>query len=92
MHSSFDDGVKISFPHFTTTAILGCNDIYLDAVPCKSDWTLLSTCHSNISSQSKPVCHHLTHLEDEVKIEPLKVDNILNQLRHYYNEIKTNEN
>jgi hypothetical protein len=38
LHSSFDDGLKIHFPHCMTTAILGRDDIYMDAVPCKSDW------------------------------------------------------
>ena len=33
IHSSFEDGLQVSFPEFTTDVIIGENDINLNAIP-----------------------------------------------------------
>jgi hypothetical protein len=36
LHSSFEDGLHICFPQFTTKALVGEHDIYLDVIPINS--------------------------------------------------------
>jgi len=86
--STCDEGLIISFPTFQTKAVIGKNDIYLNANPCTE-----SIDDSNISrvhvSSDNSVCKHLTQFQTEVATESQKVDNILLLLRRYYNEVKT---
>jgi hypothetical protein len=89
LQSSFEDGLKIIFPEFTTSAILGKDDIYLDAVPCRSTFKCLSDVQFSHISSSNSVCRHTSQLEQEIKVESAKVDSILNELRRNYQEVKT---
>jgi hypothetical protein len=59
LHSSFEDGLYIIFPHFQTKAILGADNIYLDAVPANLDETS-QTIIDNPSSASDPACANTT--------------------------------
>jgi hypothetical protein len=81
--SSYDDGLFIKLPEFTSKAVLGHDDIYLDAVPSNST----VQCSTFESSQS--VCRHQTQFDNGVDHEISKVDNLLLTLRHYFQEIKT---
>jgi hypothetical protein len=63
LQSSFEDGLKIIFPEFTTSAILGKDDIYLDAVPCRSTVKCLSDVQFSHMSLSPSVCRHTSQLE-----------------------------
>jgi hypothetical protein len=44
LRSSFEDGLHIDFPTFSTKAILGADDVYLDAVPVNYSGTNVTTC------------------------------------------------
>jgi hypothetical protein len=89
LQSSFDEGLKIIFPAFTTSAILGKDDIYLDAVPCRSEWKFLSNVQSSPTAISNSVCRHTSQLEQDIRVESAKVDSFLNELRRYYQAVKT---
>jgi hypothetical protein len=95
IHSSFDDGLSIIFRTFTTKALIGQNDIYLDAVPIHTTSILQdqvdSSLNSSISSLDKHsnYCHHVMQFQNDVASESKKVDNLLCQLRQYYQNVKT---
>ncbi len=48
LHSSFEKGLYIVFPEFQTKALLGTDDIYLDAIPATSTYD----CHNSVCSQN----------------------------------------
>jgi hypothetical protein len=53
LHSTFDDGLFILFPTFRTKAILGTDDIYLDASPIHSATTKGNTyCQASTSTDN----------------------------------------
>lgn len=83
--SFFEEGLIIFFPGFHTKAIVGVNDIYLDATPCSDN----SVNYASSDPNSSPLFNHITQLQTDIAIESCKVDNILESLRQYYNEIKT---
>jgi hypothetical protein len=83
LKSSFEIGLDIIFPDFSTKAILGQDDIYLDGIPLSGP---------NISSFSgieNIHCSHITksNLLDSIASE--NENNILFNLRQYYGEVKT---
>ncbi len=78
LHSSFDTGLDIIFPEFSTKAIIGHNDIYLDAVPLDD-----SMC-SNITT----LCRKLTTSDTMKEPTVTERDNILKLLRDYYKHVK----
>jgi len=82
LRSSFEDGLHIIFPTFSTKAILGTDDVYLDAVP-------VGYSTDNYPIQSTVKCNHITQLSHEEKICEKKADNLLRNLRTYYGDIKT---
>jgi hypothetical protein len=86
LHSLFDAGLHIEFPTFTTKAVLGQNDIYLNAVPSQSNATSLSIFSIDIPSNT--ICRHVTQPDRGPIIEPTGEDNILRQLRKFYQEVK----
>jgi len=86
LHSLFDAGLHIEFPTFTTKAVLGQNDIYLNAVPSQSNATSLSI--SSIDIPSNTIFRHVTQPDRGLIIEPTGEDNILRQLRKFYQEVK----
>ncbi len=92
--SLFDDGLHIQFPTFSTKAILGTDDVYLDGVPA----TLDSATHSSSSSIQdsntlldtfQANCRHITQCDTTVSIPSQKEDNLIRNLRHYYDEVRT---
>jgi hypothetical protein len=93
LHSTFDDGLFILFPTFRTKAILGTDDIYLDAAPfhLPSDQV---DCNSSIGGDfddnTSIFCRNVKRFQTEVEQESKNLDNIMKHLRRYYKEIKTN--
>jgi hypothetical protein len=87
LHSSFSEGLYIVFPDFQTKAILGENDIYVDAIPSTSVQGLSALPPKQLSTMS--ICRNMSHFENEVQKESVKVDNLLAILRRYYPDIKT---
>jgi hypothetical protein len=87
LRSSFEDGLHIIPPSFSTKAILGADDVYLDAVPLNY--------HSDGSNSSHVIdttnlkCHHVTQLSKPNPVIEKKEDNLLCNLQHYYGEVKT---
>ncbi len=78
LHSSFDTGLDIVFPEFSTKAIIGLNDIYLDAVPL-DDFMCL-----NITS----LCPKLATSDTTKEPTVTERDNILKLLHDYYKHVK----
>jgi len=87
LYSSFDEGLHILFPHFRTREILAVNDIYVDATPCVSTSVQSETDTRPISTMS--ICRNMSRFQDEVQLESNKVDNLLANLRRYYNNINS---
>jgi hypothetical protein len=90
--STFEEGLIIFFPGFHTKAIVGTTDIYLDAFPCvDSSVSDQVDDSSGTSIRYASVCNQLTQFQSEIDVESLKVDNILQSLRHYYKDVKTKQ-
>jgi hypothetical protein len=88
--SSFEDGLMIFFPDLSAQAIVGANDIYLDAVPYSE--SLLSVQVDDqvaFPIQDQSICNHITQFQSDIDIESSKIDNVLLSLRQYHNEVKT---
>ena len=86
IQSSFDKGLFLSFPSFQTQAIIGADDLYLDALPS------LSTNLDNTSSV--PVlddgkCCNVKTFQEDLLSETVRLDNLLHNLREYYESVKT---
>jgi hypothetical protein len=81
LKSSFDDGLHIIFPTFSTKAILGTDDVYLDATPV--------THPTGSSSQCYLISSSLPQTSTNITIEGKKEDNLLRNLRQYYSEVNT---
>jgi len=86
LESSFDKGLFIKFPEFTTQAIIGQDDIYMDMQPISSVASVTDEpplCLANTSC-----CRKLSVFQEDLDIETKQLDIILRDLRHYYNTIK----
>jgi hypothetical protein len=87
VYSSFDKGLYLKFPNFHTQAIIGANDIYLDASPlCASMDSMAS------NTGDKPtqfVCHRISEFQENIRCEMDHLDNLLHSLKEYYDSIKT---
>ena len=93
LRSSFETGLHILFPNFTTTAILGEHDIYLNALPgnqqikCTSFLSIDSS--QAVQGEDASVCCHATIDTVQKASETVKGDNILTTLRQYYKNVQT---
>jgi hypothetical protein len=88
IQSSYDDGLHLKFPNFTTKTIVGSADIYLDAIPHPDNPTTASDVLCSMSGSSiSDYCHHTVIQEND--IEHNKDKNLLQSLRQYYSEVKT---
>ncbi len=76
LESTTDRGLFIKFPTFSSKAIIGASDIYLDIKPL--------TCSSSTSVDKITSIVHPQDVSSSTK-----VDKLLPELRHYYNEVKT---
>jgi hypothetical protein len=92
LQSSYDHGLHISFPTFTTQAVLGEHDIYLNAVPgnttikCPS---FLPSTSTSFTKATSPICSHIKDASSVLCTESTRGDNILTTLWQYYDDIKT---
>jgi hypothetical protein len=89
VQSSFDKGLHLKFPNFTTKTIVGHDDIYLDTLPhpdnhTTDDSTFFMATTSNVTEPR--TCHHTT-IQDNT-METTKNNNLLKSLRQYYSEVK----
>jgi hypothetical protein len=85
VHSSFTDGLSIIFPDFESKALIGPDDIYLNASPLHSMAPISSVSDPLISSgsdynSSGDFCRHVTQFQADVSVESSKVDNLLSNL------------
>jgi hypothetical protein len=90
LNSSFTDGLLITFPTFTTKAIIGTSDIYLDAVAllCDSD-TMVNSSH--ITPSSLHTCRNITDISvssPTLQNDNRNPDHFLSDLCQYYNSVK----
>jgi len=84
LQSSFEDGLQLVFPDFHTNAVLGLNDIYLDAVP------LSALQHDDgVQEPTDNFCRNLKQFTTEVTQETKYLDNLLKSLRNYYKDVKS---
>jgi hypothetical protein len=92
LQSSYDHGLHISFPTFTTQAVLGEHDIYLNAVPgnttikCSS---LLPPTSTSSTTAISSICRHTKSASSVLCTESTQRDNILTSLQQYNDDIKT---
>jgi hypothetical protein len=91
LHSSFEDGLHICFPDFTTKALVGEHDIYLNVLPKYPTLNGDPTSSSTISTYTTEtmLCRNLKEFQSQVQQEITYLDNILQELRHYYDTVKS---
>lgn len=82
-HSSYDNGLFITFPMFTTKAVLGTDDIYLDALPMM----MISDYNSTVPIDS--FRRNLKHFDNEVLKPSKSLDNLMKSLCIYNISVKT---
>jgi len=94
--SSFDDGLHIHFPTFSTKAILGKDDVYLDGLPVNVTSTTRPLFNPSFSMESSAMsnthladCRHITQRDTTVSMPSQKEDTLLCNLCRYYDEVKT---
>jgi len=87
IHSSFDHGLFLNFPDFQTKAIIGKDNLYLDAIPTIDH--LLPASANSSPSNSESVCRHILDFQQELVHETDHFDHLLFRLQQYYNSTKT---
>jgi len=83
LNSSFEHGLDIILPDFSTKAILGHDDIYIDALPASVPE------NSPLSGINNIHCSHITQPSGLKPLSSEKDNNILFNLRQYYGKFKT---
>jgi hypothetical protein len=86
VHSSFDEGLYLKFPDFTTKAIVGLDDIYLDVQPHTDNLVSVTLASASSQSSSTTPVYCQNTLGQIIAKPP---DNLLKPLRQYYSEVKT---
>jgi hypothetical protein len=76
--------LSLIFPEFTTKAVLGHHDIYLDAEPVIDPDNF-----SSVDVSTDQFCRNLKEFTNDVTKETKYLDNLLKNLRQYYKEVKT---
>jgi len=92
LHSSFEGGLSIIFPKFSTQAIIGDHDIYLDIVPCSTSLSISDDIFiqsETTSSVPDNFCRNVIQLQQNLLTETNHIDGLLCKLRHYYQDVKT---
>jgi len=85
LFSSYDEGLNIIFPEFRTKAILGQNDVYLDAAPANS-FQRFSQLSDDMATD---FCWHFKQDLENVDEDSKPDGELLKSLRKYYSEVKT---
>jgi len=88
LDSFFEGGLFLKFPTFTTKALIGRDDIYLDVVP-GSHTLIAAHLPNSFTSTSVPVCQKLSDFQTDLQSESSYLDLLLEKLREYYTTIKT---
>jgi hypothetical protein len=86
VQSSFDEGLHLAFPEFTTKAIVGHNDLYLDAHPHPENRSGVDFPKSASTMIYPSVVITILTTPDVV---PTEDNNLLKSLRQYYSDVKT---
>jgi len=84
LQSSFD----YIFPSFHTTAVIGSDDIYLDAEPHGENNVTFSPVSVSSSVCDDPICRHTTVPQNHV-IDTSPNTHLLDNLRQYYSMVQT---
>ena len=85
--SSFEGGLFLKFPEFSTKAIIVRDDKYLDFVPLT-----MSDCGNSVPTSSSmsnllsstPVCRKLCDFQDTLTSDSEYLDSLLFKLKEYY--------
>jgi hypothetical protein len=91
LKSSFENGLLIGFPDFETKALVGEHDIYIEALP---KFPTAMNDHPSINSSQlldtpSSICRNLKEFQSQLQDETTYLDNLLQELRHYYETVKT---
>jgi hypothetical protein len=91
LYSSYETGLHIKFPNFQSQAIVGKDDIYLDAKPCSTTVSSQGLVHDSIRPEYVDVniCRIIHHDSLEAATAPKHEDNLLRTLRRYYETVKS---
>jgi hypothetical protein len=88
LHSSYDSGLHLVFPHFQAEALVGKDDIYIQATPHADnspDLTYLNLPEDQCFGSLSACCRNISSFDIELSKSP----NILQSLCQYYTVIKT---
>jgi len=88
LKSTFDDRLYLNFPDFQTKTIIGSNDIYVDMLPLSLSQTDSTTSVREPICGPPTYCCNITDL-NTTSDDDLSSNNILADLRKYYDEVKT---
>jgi hypothetical protein len=91
LESSFEGGLFLKFPDFTTKAIIGRDDIYLDFKPASSTHTFDVNAASSFQDMvpSTNFCRKISDFQEHLEHESDYLDYVLPQLRQYYTTVRT---
>jgi hypothetical protein len=92
IQSSFDTGLIIQFPSFNTKALIGQNDVYIDALPIPTKEGLPVSVTPLVSSstmETVPFCRNIKQFQDDLHQETTHLDNLLYHLHQYYDWVRT---
>jgi len=90
LQSTPHEGLFLKFPTFTSKAIIGSNDIYVNTVPCSTS-PLENSSSSTDATVNLPLFSEspLPALASSTCQDNWKQNNLLGELRDYYNQVKT---
>jgi len=93
LHSSFEEGLFITYPTVCTKAIIGDHDIYINMIPVDLSQGGLDTQSDTsipiIEHPKSTVCRRITEFQEELQKESSYLDHLLSELRNYYDSVKT---
>jgi hypothetical protein len=83
LESSYEGGLHIIFPELRTKANIGQHDIYLDVRP-------MNTTDNPLNPEyPTTLCRDITEFQQNVHSQTDCLDNILHDLRRYFDTVKT---
>jgi hypothetical protein len=91
LESSFEGGLLLKFPDFTTKAIIGRDDIYLDFKTASSTNTFDVNAASSFQDMvtSTNFCRKISDFQEHLEHESDYLDYVLSQLHQYYTTVRT---
>ena len=82
----------MQFPSFNTKALIGQNDVYIDALPIPTKEGLPVSVTPLVSSstmETVPFCQNIKQFQDDLHQETTHLDNLLYHLHQYYDWVHT---